>query len=167
MAKASYKEVVTTGPIEWAKIFESNREMSGYEGVYDTCEGAYTVTQVLDKAEFEKLKKTGSQKRPNQKRLMDGEIAVKFERKHLVKTADGKEIAKAGGAPKVVGPNGKKWDVEVDGLIGNGTIAEITNLVTTFPGQDGKPISRTSLTKVKILEHVPYVREDEDEGEDA
>ena len=167
MAKATYKEVVTKGPIEWAKIFESNRDLTGYEGIYEETEGAYIVTQVLSKDEFEKLKKAGTQKKPVQKRLMDGEIAIKFERRHLVRAKDGTEIPQAGGAPKVVGPNGKKWDVEVDGLIGNGTIAEITNLITTFPGQDGKMVSRTSLTKVKILEHVPYVREDEEEGEDA
>ena len=28
----AYKEVVTTGPIEWAKIFEENRDMVGFEG---------------------------------------------------------------------------------------------------------------------------------------
>ncbi len=104
-------------------------------------------------------------KKPIQKRLMDGEIAIKFERRHLVKDKSGKEIPQAGGAPKVVGPDGKRWDVETQGLIGNGTIAEVTNLITTFPGQDGKTVSRTSLTKVKIVEHVPYVREEE--GEDA
>ena len=159
----AFKEVTTKGPIEWAKIFENNREMSGYEGIYEACEGAYTVVQVLDKEEFEKLKKAGTQKKPIQKRLLDGEIAVKFERKHLVKTKDGREIPQAGGAPKVVGPNGKPWDLEEDGLIGNGTIAEVTNLINTFKGQDGKMISRTSLVKVKIVEHVPYVREENNE----
>jgi len=167
MAKTIYKEVVTKGPIEWARVFESNRDLSGYEGIYESTDGAYIVTQVLSKDEFEKLKKAGTQKKPNQKRIMDGEIAIKFERRHKVTSSDGTEIVQAGGAPKVVGPNGKKWDEEVDGLIGNGTIAEITNLITTFPGKDGKMVSRTSLTKVKILEHVPYVREEEDEGEDA
>lgn len=165
MAKTAYKEVVTTGPIEWAKIFENNREMTGYEGVYEACEGAYTVVQVLDKPEFEKLKKAGSQKKPNQKRLMDdGQLAIKFERKHLVKKGDGTAIPQAGGAPKVVNKDGKLWDVEVDGLIGNGTVAEITNLITTFAGQDGKPISRTSLVKVKILDLIPYVRPSEEEA---
>ena len=159
----AYKEVTTKGPIEWAKIFENNREMEGYEGAYQECEGAYTIVQVLSKEEFEKLKKAGPQKKPIQKRLMDGEIAVKFERKHLVKNKEGVEVPQAGGAPKVVGPNGKPWDLEEDGLIGNGTIAEVTNLINTFKGQDGKMISRTSLTKVKIIEHVPYVREDNDE----
>lgn len=159
----AYKEVTTKGPIEWAKIFEDNREMSGYEGAYEECEGAYTLVQVLSKEEFEKLKKAGTMKKPIQKRLMDGEIALKFERKHLVKTKDGKEVSQAGGAPKVVGPNGKTWDLDEDGLIGNGTVAEVTNLISTFKGQDGKMVARTSLTKVKIIEHIPYVREESDE----
>lgn len=163
----AYKEVTTKGPIEWAKIFENNREMEGYEGAYQECEGAYTIVQVLSKEEFEKLKKAGTQKKPIQKRLMDGEIAVKFERKHLVKNKEGVEVPQAGGAPKVVGPNGKPWDLEEDGLIGNGTIAEVTNLINTFKGQDGKMISRTSLTKVKIIEHVPYVREEASDEEAA
>ena len=159
----AFKEVTTKGPIEWAKIFENNRETSGYEGIYEACDGAYTVVQVLDKDEFEKLKKAGTQKKPIQKRLLDGEIAIKFERKHLVKTKEGKVVPQAGGAPKVVGPDGKPWNVEEQGVIGNGTIAEVTNLINTFKGQDGKMISRTSLVKVKIIEHVPYVREESDE----
>lgn len=162
MAKTIYKEVTTVGPIEWAKIFEGNREMNGYEGAYDECEGAYTVAQILTKDEFSKLQKAGSQKRPNQKRIMEGELVVKFERKHLVKTKAGEVLAQAGGAPKVLGPDGKIWDVEVDGLIGNGSIAEITNLITTFPGQDGKLISRTALTKIKIIEHLQYVRNEDE-----
>jgi len=36
-------------------------------------------------------------------------------------------------------------------------------LGNTFKGQDGKMISRTSLLKVKIIEHVPYVREGDEE----
>jgi hypothetical protein len=159
----AYKEVTTKGPIEWAKVFEANREMEGYEGAYQECDGAYTIVQVLSKEEFDKLKKAGTQKKPIQKRLLNGEIAVKFERKHLVKNKGGIEVPQAGGAPKVVGPNGKPWDLEEDGLIGNGTIAEVTNLINTFKGQDGKMISRTSLTKVKIIEHVPYVREEDSE----
>lgn len=158
----AFKEVTTKGKVEWAKVFEHNREMSGYEGIYEACEGAYTIVQVLEKEEFEKLKKAGTQKKPIQKRLLDGEIAVKFERKHLVKKADGTVVPQAGGAPKVVGPDGKAWNVEEQGVIGNGSVAEITNLINTFKGQDGKTISRTSLIKVKVLEHVPYVREEEE-----
>ena len=157
----AYKEVTTKGPIEWAKVFERNREMEGYDGAYIDCEGAYTVVQILSKEELEKLKKAGTQKKPIEKRLLDGELAIKFVREHLVKKKDGTVIPQAGGAPKVVGPNGKPWNLEEDGMIGNGTIAEVTNLINTFKGSDGKMRSRTSLTKVKIIEHVPYVRDEE------
>lgn len=159
----AFKEVTTKGIVEWAKVFEANREMDGYEGAYHDCEGAYTIVQVLTKEEFEKLKKAGTQKKPIQKRMMDGQIAVKFERKHLVKKSDGTPVPQAGGAPKVVGPDGKPWNLEEQGIIGNGSLAEVTNLINTFKGQDGKTISRTSLVKVKVLEHVPYVREEDNE----
>ena len=32
----------------------------------------------------------------------------------------------------------------------------MTNLISTFKGQDGKIYARTTLTKIKILELVPY-----------
>ena len=163
---AKYKEVTTTGPIEWAKIFESTRDMVGYEGSYEDCNGAYTVNQILDKSEFEKLKAAGTQKKPNQKRLMEGELMLKFERKHLVVTKDGREISQAGGAPKVTDADGQPWDADINGDIGNGSMAAVTNLITTFQGSDGKTYSRTSLVSIKILEFVP-IPEREDEIEAA
>jgi hypothetical protein len=159
---SKHKEVTTVGPIEWARLFEGNRDKTGYNGQYEDCEGAYTVAQKLSKAEFEKLKKTGSLKRPNQNRMMEaGELVVKFERKHLVKTKEGSVIEAAGGAPKVLRADGKLWNSEEDGLIGNGSIAEITHLVSPFTAPDGTQSYRTSLVKVKILEHVQYVRPEE------
>jgi len=138
--------------------------MVGYEGRYEDCSGAYTIQQVLTKEEMEKLKKAGSQKKPKQSRLMDGEIVVQFERKHEVYNKNGDLIEKAGGPPKVLGPDGKRWDSEVDGLIGNGSIAQVTNLISTFKNSEGKTIARTSLTKVRIIDHVPYDRPDDEDG---
>jgi hypothetical protein len=115
-----YTEVKTTGPIEWAKVFETNRDMTGYEGAYVDFEGAYTVQQILSKDEYAKLQAAGTQKKPNQKRLMDGELMIKFERKHKITSRDGKVIPQAGGAPKVMNADGTAWDKEVNGLIGNG-----------------------------------------------
>lgn len=160
----AFKEVTTKGIVEWAKVFEANREMVGYEGAYEACEGAYTLVQVLSKEEFQKLKKAGTLKKPITKRMTENsEIAIKFERKHIVKNKEGKVIPQAGGAPKVIGPDGKPWNLEEQGTIGNGSLAEVTNLINTFKGADGKMISRTSLVKVKIIEHVPYVREEAEE----
>lgn len=161
---AKYTEVKTTGPIEWAKVFESTRDMDGYEGAYVECQGAYTINQILDKEQYEKLKAAGTMKKPNQKRLLDGELMVKFERKHLVTTKDGRVIEQAGGAPKVVDSDGQKWDLDINGDIGNGSLAEVTNLITTFQGGDGKTYSRTSLLGVKVLEHVPIPERDDEEA---
>lgn len=159
-----YTEVKTTGSIEWAKIFETNRDMTGYEGAYVDFEGAYTVQQILSKDEYTKLQAAGTQKKPNQKRLMDGELMLKFERKHKITSRDGKVIPQAGGAPKVMNADGTAWDKEVNGLIGNGSTAEVTNLITTFKGGDGKMYSRTTMTEVKIIEHIP-VEEKENSNE--
>jgi hypothetical protein len=156
----AFKSVTTTGPIEWARIFEDNRDLKGYQDAYVECEGAYTLSQILSKEEFQKLQQAGTQKKPVQKRLMDGELVIKFERKHKVTTKDGTTILKAGGPPKVLDAEGKPWTAD-HGAIGNGSVAEVTNLISTFKGQDGKMYSRTSLVEVKIINHVEYVKADE------
>lgn len=160
---ARYIEVKTTGPIEWARVFEYNRDMDGFEGQYTECEGAYTVNQILDKDEFEKLKKAGTMKKPKPSRLMDGEIVIKFERKHKVTNRNGELVAKACGAPKVVGPDGQDWDGENHPL-GNGTVAEVTNLLSQFTTRDGKTGYRTSLVAIKVLDYVPVPEREDDEA---
>lgn len=152
----AFKDVTTRGPIEWAKITEETRDMSGYEDEYAECEGAYTLNQRLTKEEFEKLKQAGSQKKPMQKRLLEGELVLKFIRKHKVTNKEGNVVAKAGGAPIILNADGSKYDEEKDGKIGNGTVADVTNLISTFKGQDGKIYGRTTLKKIQIVEMVPY-----------
>ena len=161
---AKYVEVKTTGPIEWAKIFEGNRDMNGYEGSYVEFDGAYTVQQKLSKDEYAKLQAAGTQKKPNQKRLMDGELVIKFERKHKVTRKDGTVLPQAGGEPKVTDAEGNTWSMEDNGLIGNGSNAEVTNLITIFKGSDGKQYSRTTMTEVKILEHIPVEEKENEMG---
>lgn len=151
----AFKSVTTTGPIEWARIFEDNRDLEGYQGAYKECEGAYTLSQILSKEEFQKLQQAGTQKKPVQKRLMDGELVIKYERKHKVTTKDGTAVLKAGGPPKVLDAEGKPWTAD-HGAIGNGSVAEVTNLISTFKGMDGKMYSRTSLVEVKIINHIKY-----------
>jgi len=162
---AKYKDVTTTGPIEWAKIFENNRDMEGYEGDFVKCEGAYTLNQILTQADLEKLEEAGSQKAPIKKRLInDKQIVVKFVRKHLVTRRDGSLLPQAGGPPKITDADGNPWTEEM-GLIGNGSIAEVTNLISTFKGtQDGKMYSRTTLTGLKILEHIKHEEKAEEMG---
>jgi hypothetical protein len=75
----AYKEVITVGSIEWAKVFENNRDMKGFDDEYAKTDGAYVVDQVLSKEEYAKLTAAGSQKKPKQKRLMDGEIVITYQ----------------------------------------------------------------------------------------
>jgi hypothetical protein len=163
MPKTIYKEVTTTGAIEWPRLTEENRDLTGYGGAYEKSDGAYTVNQVLTKDGMKALKDAGSQKQPNQNRMIDGEIVVKFVRPHKVTKKDGTEIPQAGGAPKVTYKDGNTWTADM-GVIGNGTVAECTNLVTTFTGSDGKQYSRTSLVGVKVLDLVEYIQENEAVG---
>lgn len=157
MAKGNFIEVTTTGPIEWARVFEDTRDMEGYEGAYRDCDGAYTVNQVLSKEEYKKLRDAGSQKKFKEKRFEETEErVVGFMRKHTVRNRNGEIVEKASGAPEVLNSMGEPWDREKDGLIGNGSIAEVTNLISKFKGSDDKVISRTALKSVKIIELVPY-----------
>ena len=84
MPKTIYKEVKTVGQIEWPRLNEENRDLTGYGGAYEKSDGAYTVNQILDKEGMKSLKDAGSQKQPNQNRMIDGEIVVKFVRPHKV-----------------------------------------------------------------------------------
>tara|TARA_R110001632_G_scaffold30002_2_gene79230 strand:+ start:2681 stop:3175 length:495 start_codon:yes stop_codon:yes gene_type:complete len=163
MPKTTYKEVTTTGPIEWARLSEENRDLQGYGGAYEKTEGAYTVNQILSKEMMTILKDSGSQKQPNQKRIMDGDLVVKFVRPHKVLKKDGAVLEQAGGAPKLTDKDDNPWTEDM-GSIGNGSVAECTNLITSFTGGDGKQYCRTSLISVKVLEHVEYVKENEAVG---
>ena len=150
-----YVNVKTTGPVQWAKVFEFNREKDGYNGSYKECDGAYTINQKLSKEEFNKLKEAGSLKKPIQKFLLDGEIVVKHERKHLIPAAP-----QAGGAPLVIDRYGREWDTDNWGLIGNDSVCEIESLVTKFEITDEngnkKPVARTTMKVVKVLEAKIY-----------
>ena len=42
------RKVKLTGIAEWAKVFESNRDMDGFDGVYRDHDGACTIDVILD-----------------------------------------------------------------------------------------------------------------------
>ena len=88
------------------------------------------------------------------KQLMFDKTKVVFTKK------DGTVVSQAGGAPVVTDAEGNAWTDE-HGLIGNGSVAEVSNLISTFKGQDGKMYARTSLVSVKIIEHVKYEKDAE------
>jgi len=146
MAKA--KIYTVSGTINWPRLFPENRDLTGFQGAYEDCDGAYTVDVILDKENRQVLKDSGSAKKG--KLDDDDNFVVKFVRKHSG------PFAEASGPPKVVWEDGTAFDTEVDGIIGNGTVADIEYEVypTAF-------VNGTRLRKVTIKEFVPYISDAE------
>ena len=52
------RKVILTGISEWAKVFEQNRDKTGYkptpeaQGTYEASDGACTIDVILDKDNF-------------------------------------------------------------------------------------------------------------------
>lgn len=144
MSGKKAKIFTVTGELRWPRLFEENRDLTGFQGAYENCDGAYTVDVILDKDQRKILKDSGSAK----KGKLDDEdnFVVKFVRKHKA------PFKEAGGPPKVLWSDGTKFDTETDGIIGNGTTAEIE-----FEVYPTAYVNGTRLRKVKLLEFIPYV----------
>lgn len=163
MAKS--QTVVIRGEGSWAKIFESNRDM--YEWNEDTgkfdapssTDGSYTINVALEMDEYKKLKRSGSLAAKNSKENEVGLEVVKLRRPHVKRGKEGKVLDFASGAPKVVNDMGLPWNIERDGLIGNGSDVEITLVVYETAYSPG-----TRLEKVKVINNIPI--ETDKDGED-
>lgn len=140
MAKST--TVKLRGTLNWAKVFEENRDMEGYQGAYEDCEGAYTVNIQLDEENYEKLKATGS---PKAGKKVGGEYDVKFIRKHAdPRLAKWPEM---GGAPGVYNEKGEEWDFDIDGVIPNGSTGTV--LLQVYPA--GRTFG-SRILKIQVLE---------------
>lgn len=137
------------GILNWAKLFEFNRDKNeDFHGVG----GAYTVDVLLEKAELDKLTKSGSRLKP---KITDEGISIRFKRKHIHPT-----IEEFGGPPRVViGPDGETEEFPDDTLIGNGTRAKV--FFTVYDTKMGKG---TRLEAVQVLDLVEYESEGEPQG---
>lgn len=168
---AKQKVVKIQGIAQWAKVFEENRDMEGFEGVYEEVDGAYTIDIFLDEENEAKLQRAGSAKQP--KKPSESDYDAEGNKYHFVRKHEG-PFAEAGGPPKVLHADGTVWDFDEDGTIGNGSTVELTLVVypTKIPSKklpkdqwrDG--VNGTRLEKVKVLEHVEYVPDDEEEEEE-
>lgn len=128
-----------TAPVKWAKVFEQNRDMDGFEGAARAYDGQYIVNVVLDKATREEFKKSGSAARPNLDK--DDDMVVKLKRKHKDR------FEESSGAPQVTKADGTVWDYKVDGPIGNNSICEIEYEVYTTKMSNG-----TRLISLKVIQ---------------
>jgi hypothetical protein len=80
------RKVILTGISQWAKVFEQNRDKTGYKptpqalGSYEATDGACTIDVILDDDNFAKLRSSKSMK----KGVVDSEgrgQKVTFDRK--------------------------------------------------------------------------------------
>ena len=146
------RKVILTGIGEWAKVFEENRDLEGFEGAWKECEGACVIDMILDEANMKLLATSKSMKKGSPD--ADGRgTRVRFHRKFNT----GRDWDS--GAPVVTKADGSKWDYAEDGTIGNGSTIQVTLSVYDT---SRKGIVGTRLDRVKVLEHLKYERGDEE-----
>jgi hypothetical protein len=169
-----YLELPAT--FEWAKVFPENKDTTGANNELVGTGGAYSVDAIFTKDVFQQLEDAGSQKTPQIKNK-DGkwlsekkwktkeqgisyldaleeatELKVKLVRKHDAPYT-------YGGPPQVAHVDGTPWDINDDGLIGNGTKGILYVSVYEAGGLKG-----TRLDGVQVIEHVAYESDREDDG---
>lgn len=129
----------------WAKVFESNRDKTGYDNALADIGGQTSIDVDLDERHMALLKKSKSMLKGTNSPDNPELTRVKFRRKWTENYG--------GGEPKIERADGTPWDIETDGLIGNGSDVEITLSVydTRRTGIVG-----TRLDKVKVTNLVAY-----------
>ena len=141
------RKIKLTGIAEWAKVFTQNRDMKGFDGAYEDCDGACTIDVILDDDNMQTLKDSRSIKRGSPDSEGRG-IKVKFVRKYDT----GRDWDS--GAPSVVHSDGTNWDLDTDGIIGNGSTVEV---FLSVYDKSRPNIVGTRLNKVKVVDHVAYI----------
>jgi hypothetical protein len=149
------RKVKLTGYGYWCKLFEDNRDKTGYENALADIGGQTCIDMDLDGEQMEKLKKSKSMKRGSPSNDNDGMTRVRFTRKWTEEYG--------GGEPTVVKADGTKWDYDEDGPIGNGSTVEV---VLSVYDTSRKAIVGTRLDKVKVLEHKAYNPDGDDDEEE-
>ena len=138
------RKVKLTGTAEWAKVFEQNRDLKGFEGAYEAHDGACTIDLLMDEGNVAALEASRSIKNP--KDMGNGIYKAKFVRKFNT----GRDWDS--GAPSVVNASGDPWSFDHDGPIGNGSTVEVMLSVydTSYKNRPG-----TRLDSVRVINHVP------------
>ncbi len=152
------RRITLTGISQWAKVFEQNRDLTGYkptpdvEGSYEPYDGACTIDVILDEANMKKLQASKSMKKGKPDDEGRGQ-RVTFDRKF--KTNNDWEC----GPPLVLKSDGTAWNFDDDGTIGNGSTVEVH--LSVFDIKKYASVG-TRLEKVKVTEHVEYIQPQND-----
>lgn len=146
------RKVKLVGIAEWAKVFPQNRDHKGYEGAYEDSDGACTVDLIMDDSNLSLLQASRSMKKGTPDKDGRG-TKVKFVRKYDT------GLDWNSGPPVILKSDDTKWDLDVDGFIGNGSKVEVHVSVydTKYKDKCG-----TRLDKIKVLELERYVVPDDD-----
>jgi len=137
------KTIELKGTLEWAKLFEGNRDQGQYD---EDTDGATTVDILMDADTFKTMQDAGIRKQGK----VEGDLTrVKFKRGW----SDPFGRDWAAGPPKVFGPTGTEWGT-TDGLIGNGSQGVV--FVEVY---DTKKGIGSRLAGVQIIDLVVYESE--------
>ena len=149
-SKLKATELELFGIFEWAKVFEFNRDKAEWNADTD---GECKITLILDEENTKKFKASGSQKK-----------MVPDEDGRGMKVTVGRKFRPAmewqGGPPPVVDAAGEPWDVEENGLIGNGSKGVV--YITVYDTRSGR--KGTRLEGVQVIEHVALETEGSGSG---
>ena len=141
------RKVKLSGIAEWAKVFEQNRDHKGYEGAYEDFDGACTIDLIFDDDNLNLLQASRSMKKGSPDKEGRG-TKVTFVRKFDT----GRDWDS--GPPTVLKSDDTPWNLEADGLIGNGSKVEVDLSVYDT---SRKNIVGTRLDKVTVIDHVEYI----------
>ncbi len=137
------------GKAFWAKVFEHNRDLRGYNDAAVPYEGFYKIDVQLDKEQRKVLTASGSSLKG--KWDDDGNFIVTFKRKHKDR------FEWASGAPKVTQADGSPW---TEKMIPNESTVSIDFSVYTTSKATG-----TRLESVTVLEKADMPEREEPKGE--
>ena len=139
-------KITVTGIAQWAKVFEENRDLEGYQGQWKDTDGRCTINVILDDDNLAALKASRSMKKGSPDPQGRG-TDIKFSRKF--DTPNDWD----GGAPSVYKSDGSLWNFETDGVIGNGS--EVLVELDIYKNKN-YGTTTTRLERVKVLKHMEY-----------
>jgi hypothetical protein len=127
--------------LEWTKVFEATRDRGEFDIETD---GATTVDLIVDSEGEQIIKDAGIRK---QGKPADGGTRYKIKRPWKDKF----DREWAAGPPDVYAPDGSKWDIDTNGMIGNGSTGIV--FVEVYDTKMGKGCR---LKGLQVINHVPY-----------
>lgn len=143
------RKVKISGLGYWMKIFEGNRDLTGFNDQLKEVGGQCTMDLDLLPEEFDKLKKAKFMSAGKPSPDNQGYTRVRLKRKW--------QETYGGGAPVVLGEDNNPWDYDTDGSVGNGS--EVAVIVSVYDTKTPSIVG-ARLEKVKVLLHKPYVTDD-------